>query len=540
MASHVAADRVEEGSAIARRYGRAAANEWQRLLAHFDLGDGFALIVLVVPDRDGAALCHRELERLLAAQKQRLQSYEPANHADLVRVAAVLPGEIPAPDIGAVWIEAAVVRSAPDFATWERAWRAALEALNQQRNPLRQTFHIPIVIVVPPWVVPLFRECAPDLWSIRSQVVRIEPAPALGRERSELQREPDLRRGAPVPTDTPDPELALREAERLRGLPDRIRDRALLLARAGRGYYGQGRLIEAEAALREAADLFAVLKEPVEQADTLDRLGRAILNQGRAEEAEEAFRRALTLVGEGGDTAVSRGITMHELGRAILDQGRAAEAEKTFRRALALKEEGGATAVSRGITMDNLGRAILDQGRAAEAEADVPPRPGPAGGRRRHRGLARHHDARTRPRDPGSRPGGGGGGNIPPRPGPEGGRRRHRGLARHHDGQSRPRDPGSRPGGGGGGDVPPRPGPEGGRRRHRGLARHHDGHTRPRDPGSRPGGGGGGDVPPRPGPAEEGGGTAVSRGITMDNSAARSWIKAGRRRRRQHSAAPWP
>ena len=74
MASHVASDRLDEGSAIARRYGRAAANEWQRLQAHFDLGDGFALIVLVVPDRDGAALCQGELERLLAAQKQRLQS----------------------------------------------------------------------------------------------------------------------------------------------------------------------------------------------------------------------------------------------------------------------------------------------------------------------------------------------------------------------------------------------------------------------------------------------------------------------------------
>ena len=70
-----------------------------------------------------------------------------------------------------------MARSVPDFPAWERACCAMLEGLNQQRNPLRQTFHVPIVIVVPPWVVPLFRECAPDLWSVRSQVVRIETRP---------------------------------------------------------------------------------------------------------------------------------------------------------------------------------------------------------------------------------------------------------------------------------------------------------------------------------------------------------------------------
>jgi Flp pilus assembly protein TadD len=76
----------------------------------------------------------------------------------------------------------------------------------------------------------------------------------------------------------------------------------------------------------------------------MDMLGRAILDQGRAAEAEEVFRRALTLKEEGGDTAISRGITMDMLGRSIRDQGRAAEAEEVFRRSLALAEEGGAKA----------------------------------------------------------------------------------------------------------------------------------------------------------------------------------------------------
>jgi len=58
---------MDESSALARRYGQTAAGEWQRVLNHFALGEGFALIILVVPDRDGAQLCRNELERLLAA-----------------------------------------------------------------------------------------------------------------------------------------------------------------------------------------------------------------------------------------------------------------------------------------------------------------------------------------------------------------------------------------------------------------------------------------------------------------------------------------
>ena len=64
------------------------------------------------------------------------------------------------------------------------------------------------------------------------------------------------------------------------------------------------------------------------------------------------------------------------LGRAILDQGRAAEAEKTFRRALALKEEGGDTAVSRGITMHNsAARSGIKAGRRRRRKHSAAPWP---------------------------------------------------------------------------------------------------------------------------------------------------------------------
>jgi tetratricopeptide (TPR) repeat protein len=288
-----------------------------------------------------------------------------------------------------------VPRSAPDFPDWEAAWRRALEGLNQQRNSVRGYFEHPLIIVAAPWVVPLFREVAPDLWSVRSQVVHIEPDRELTRRRPDETEHISTPREPPPQIDAPDPALALREADRLRSVPGRERELAAMLARAGVGLLGRRDLRGAETVLREAVDLLALpvnitrdelgraIGDPDRAAEaekifhralvsrgiTMDELGRALLDQGRAAEAEETFRRSLALKEEGSDTAVSRGITVDYLGRALLDQGRAAEAEETFRRSLALAEEGGDTAVSRGITMDVLGRALLDQGRAAQAEA---------------------------------------------------------------------------------------------------------------------------------------------------------------------------
>ncbi len=340
------------------------------MLGHFALGEGFALVVLTLPDNDGARLCREELETVLHGRGLTLTRWEPPSPDELSQLPSRLLAATCVSGEGAIWIAAVTAQSAPDYAAWQTAWRRALEGLNQQRNPLRRNFGCPVIVVGSPWILPLFRDVAPDLWSVRSQVVRIEPGGQPTRSTADRSRHGLLAREPPSADDSPDPELALRQAERLKARPGRETDRARLLLRASLGLRERGQFALAEPILREAEQLAAALSgQELLQATILHALAHAVRDQGRAAEAEPMFRRALALAEEGGAVPVSRGITLQEPGRAIHDQGRAAEAEAMFRCALALAEEGGDTLVARGITLRELASAIRDQGRATEAEA---------------------------------------------------------------------------------------------------------------------------------------------------------------------------
>ena len=236
----MARDRSDDRDAITRRYGHAAAAEWQRLLSHFGLAEGFALLVLVVPDPDGAKLCRTELGRVLATRDQHLVRLEPRTPWELRQMAEELLEQPADRTIGAVWLAAVTPVSARDSPEWEVAWQSALEGLNQRRNPMRRHLDCPFVVVMAPWVVPLFRDVAPDLWSVRSQVIRIEPDATRARSSSDARRDLPASRNRLVRSTAPDPALALREVERLRGVPGRERALANMLERAGNGLLEQG------------------------------------------------------------------------------------------------------------------------------------------------------------------------------------------------------------------------------------------------------------------------------------------------------------
>lgn len=364
------ADRGRLTTAIGRHYGAEAEAEWRRVSSHFALNDGFALLVLIVPDSDGAALCQLVLSDLLQDDGRLVLDLSPDSPSALRQLAPTLLRLHAPPDYGAVWLAAAVPHAAEDHAAWEMAWRWGLATLNQSRNPLRRGLDRTLVLVGGPELVPLFRESAPDLWSVRSLVVWIEPDAHLAGARGEPARR-DRRFGsrrAPAEP-VPDLEQALDAINRLRGVEGRERDLATMVERAAWAYAGRGNAPAAEACFREALDLRDRCDGPVAIAGTLLNLGDILLDQARSAEAETMFRRTIVLAEKGRAMEVLRASALDMLAHALLAQGRAGEAEAVFRRSLCLAEEGGATADARGVMTDMLARAILTQGRPAEAEA---------------------------------------------------------------------------------------------------------------------------------------------------------------------------
>src|SRR4051794_36213106 len=268
---------LSDGDAISRRYGATAAGEWQRLLHHLDYAEDFELLVLVVPDADGARLCRSELERMLAQDGKQLLELKAVTPEEFrSQAAGLLEQPIPA-SIGACWLAGVAPQSTADFPQWRIAWRRALEGLNQQRNPLRRHLHCPLVAAAAPWVIPIFRDVAPDLWSVRSQVVHIEPEPGRMRDGVERSSKAPLDRRTPNESSVPDPELAHREVERLRGIGGRERELGIMLTREGRGLLGRGDVAEAEAAFREGAAVLTAFGEKVGAAAALTWLGRVLL-----------------------------------------------------------------------------------------------------------------------------------------------------------------------------------------------------------------------------------------------------------------------
>ncbi len=359
---------VTAQSEIERRYGPDAAYEWNLLLTHFKFADNFVLLILTVPDQDGADLCAQAIEEYLAPSGKHLDRIEPATPEELRRVALPLLRTERDASVGAVWVGAVVPQSAPDLEQWERAWHYALGTLNQQRNPIRRDIQCPLLMVGAPWLVQLFRRTAPDLWSVRSQIVRITPSQESRNEVPRVENEPQQRKG-PSPFDTnPDLDLALQEIAALRDRPELAPQHAEMLARAAIAYFNSGDYKSAEDTFRAQIEVLESVGDSVSISSAMNNFAVAILHQGRFAEAETLLRQALTLKEQGGDTATARGITLDGLARTIHDQGRFAEAETLFRQALALAEEGGDTATARGIVLDGLARTIRDQGRFAEAE----------------------------------------------------------------------------------------------------------------------------------------------------------------------------
>jgi tetratricopeptide (TPR) repeat protein len=268
---------------IERRYGPAAAEEWRLVRRHFELSEGFALIVLAVPDRVVARECRRDLETFLESRSLRLAEsivYDPKWLQRLTPHLLTLPDD---PNVGAIWVEAVSSERASDHEHWVAAWRQGLGSLNQQRNPLRARLNVPLLIVGAPWVVTIMRETAPDLWSVRAMVARIERGPAAAAS-SRPWAEAIGGRAGPAP----DPILAQRAVEQLRGKPGQEAGLVQALIRMAVGFAARGEWPAAEAGWHEALDLGRRFGLRQETALAAVGLAEGLRLQGRRDEAVAA------------------------------------------------------------------------------------------------------------------------------------------------------------------------------------------------------------------------------------------------------------
>ncbi len=282
-------------------YGTEAWGDWQRLLTHFDLASGSLFLVLLLPGAVGADICRRQLAGHLQVKGKRLEILPCTERDEARRLGDRLFDLESTDDLGGVWIGSVIPESDREIELWKEAWRHGLSALNQHRNPLLRRFKCPLVLVGAPWLQPLLREAAPDLWSVRSAVVNVVAAPD---PREKEFEPPGFRAESMAPPEmmgiaAADPDYAVERAESLRGKPGSELARAQLLLRAGNGFYQHERMEPAERCFRESIDLFEALEsKPIEVqhqmagalnnlATTLRRLGK---REGALATAEEAVR----------------------------------------------------------------------------------------------------------------------------------------------------------------------------------------------------------------------------------------------------------
>jgi tetratricopeptide (TPR) repeat protein len=347
--------------ATARRYRLSEQAEWHKLLAHFDLAEGFALLVLLVPDADGAALCRRELEVQLHSEGRALHAIEFDGPDDLHRLPEHFLEVSCSENTACLWMAAVVPDYAPDYAAWRRAWEHALSRLNAHRNPIRDHFACTILFAGAPWLQEVFREIAPDLWSVRTLVVRIEPAAQPTGEAIMIPQ-----RIESSVTEGPDPYFALEQAGKLRGVLGKELALAELLHRAGDGFAARDQWREAEKAYTNALELKQHYNAPVGSTlNTLAALSGMYLMLGDARGSLALSQQSLTLVREVGDRWYEAGV-LNNLGLAYAALGEVQRAIEFHEQQLAITREFGDRR-GEGAALGNLGVAYEQLGEVQRA-----------------------------------------------------------------------------------------------------------------------------------------------------------------------------
>jgi len=321
-------------TALSARYNLAESAEWRKLLRHFDLAaEGFNFIVLLIPDADGAAVCRQALADYLGQSGKTLLNIPLETPEDLQPLAGKLLDLKLPESTGAVWVAASAYQSMSEEEKWKAAWREGMARLNQFRNPLRNHINATLIFAGAPWLQEALREMAPDLWSVRTLVVSIQP-PQATETLTDLPQH-DLGDGG----STSDPELALREAEKLRGQPGKELTLARILHRAGTGLMERHQWREAAALFEESLQLKRHFDDGAESTgQTLINFGRCLNVLGRNGAAIDVLKEALALLGKAGVRQLE-GAAFCYLGNVNLELGNIKEAIADFEHTLVIARQ---------------------------------------------------------------------------------------------------------------------------------------------------------------------------------------------------------
>ena len=275
-------------AALGRIYQLESNLEWDSLLRTAEFAEAFTFTVLLVPDSAGAELCRQRLrEKLREFGRGELEDYSPQATGDWPAVLQRLVHGRSKPGTSVVWVAAAVYEREADeadyadYAAWRESWRYAATQINQFRNLLEAGVGCLLIFVGCDWVKPVLRDCAPDLWSIRTGVIEIRPPvrPSLS-----VPLGPPWDSAA-VSSNAPDAEMALEQAEALRGRPGHELALARALLRAGEGLSARFEWLKAIPLLREALELRRKYGSEREVLEAIQGLWDPLYRTGSLEEA---------------------------------------------------------------------------------------------------------------------------------------------------------------------------------------------------------------------------------------------------------------
>ena len=238
------------------KLGKKSEAAWTELKRHLEWAEGFWVVFLFSPSVISADVLRRRVEEILAKKNTGqdtaiLKTHAPSTPDELRDLLGTLLSE-PVADIPSspVWIQALQTdpsQRQDDLKPWQKAWESFLLRANERREVLRERFSNGLVLVAPEGLKTLFREAAPDLWSIRTMVIELDrPVFAPSGVRAQYLTSEQL----PKQTET-DPKMALKEADRLeQQRPDAHLALAQAYTRAAEGFLASN----AEAQAQGAAD----------------------------------------------------------------------------------------------------------------------------------------------------------------------------------------------------------------------------------------------------------------------------------------------